>query len=151
MPIGATTLKGRYKVTVYGPGGSVKDARPWSQNVVCTNGKEWLANFLHSSALAAATNTARYLAVGTGTGSESASDTALGTEVSRHTGTVSYVSNQIYQVTATFATNSATGAIVEYGLLSSNSAGTLISRDVESVINVGASDTLEVVYQLTVS
>jgi len=45
----------------------------------------------------------------------------------------------------------AAGAIVEYGLLSSNTAGTLISRDVESVINVGASDTLEVVYQLTVS
>jgi hypothetical protein len=118
--------------------------------VVCTNGKEFLASLL-ASAATSATNTAKYLAVGTGTGAESASDTALGTEVARHTGTVSYVSNQIYQVTATFSTGVAAGAIVEYGLLSSNTAGTLISRDVESVINVGASDTLEVVYQLTVS
>jgi len=150
MPTGQAALKGRYKITVYGPDGGTKEARPWSDNVVCTNGKEFLASLL-ASAATSATNTARYLAVGTGTGAESASDTALGTEVARHTGTVSYVSNQIYQVTATFSTGVAAGAIVEYGLLSSNTAGTLISRDVESVINVGASDTLEVVYQLTVS
>jgi len=143
-------LSGRYIATVYGPDGAVKDSVT-GPNVVCTNGKEWLASFLSSAAAAAATFTQRYVAVGTGTGAEAASDTGLGTEVARQTGTASYVSNQIYQVTATFATNSAVGAITEYGMFSSNTAGTMLSRDVESVVNVGASDTLTVVYQLTLS
>lgn len=146
----ALKLSGKYIATVYGPDGSAKQTVE-GKNVVCTNGKEWLASFLSSAAAAAATMTQRYIAVGTGTSSESAADTGLGTEVARHTGVVSYVSNQIYQVTATFATNSAVGAITEYGLFSSNTAGTMLSRDVESVVNVSATDTLKVIYQLTLS
>lgn len=144
------TLKGRYFAYVYGPDGELKDSRA-GNNVVCTNGKEWLASFMSSAAAAAATNTARYLAVGTDSTAEAASNTALGTEVARHTGTVSYVSGQIYQVTATFATGVAAGAIVEYGLFDSNSAGTMLSRDTEGVMTVGASDTLTIIYQLTFS
>jgi len=150
MPETKLQLSGRYIATVYGPDGQIKDhvAGP---NVVCTNGKEFLASFLSSAAAGASTFTQRYVAVGTGTGAEAASDTALGTEVARQTGTASYVSNQIYQVTATFATNSAVGAITEYGMFGSNTAGTMLSRDVEAAVNVGASDTLTVVYQLTLS
>lgn len=144
------SLKGKYFVTLYGPDGEIKDHRV-GDNVVCTNGKEFLASFLKSAALAAATFTCKYIAIGTGTSAESAADTALGTEASRSTGTVSYVSNQIYQVTATFATGSGTGAIVEYGLFSSSSGGTLLSRDVETAVNKGANDTLTVTYQLTIS
>lgn len=143
-------LNGKYFITLYGPDGEVKDQRS-GDNVVTTNGKEFLASFLYSAAAAASTFTCKYVAIGTGTSSESAADTALGTESSRHTGTVSYVSGQIYQVTATFATGSGTGAITEYGLLSSSSAGTLISRDVETAVNKGANDTLTVVYQMTLS
>jgi hypothetical protein len=144
------SLKGRYFITLYGPDGTIKDHRE-GDNVVTTNGKEFLASFLKSAALAASTFTCKYIGIGTGTSSESAADTALGTESSRATGTVSYVSNQIYQVTATFATGSGTGAIVEYGLFSSNTAGTLLSRDVETAVNKGANDTLTVTYQLTIS
>lgn len=143
-------LKGRYFVTLYGPDGAMKDYRE-GDNVVTTVGKEFIASFLKSAALAAATNTAKYIAIGTGSGAESASDTAMGTEVSRHTGTVTYTSGGIVEIRATFATGSGTGAIVEYGLLSSNANGTLISRDIESVITKGANDTLTVVYQMTFS
>lgn len=143
-------LKGRYIVRLYGPDNSLKQ-EIIGKNVVCTGGKEWLASLLHSCALAAATNTARYLAIGSDSTTEAASNTALGTELARHTGTVSYVSNQIYQVTATFVTGLGTGSIYEYGLLTSSSGGTLISRDTESVITKGANDTLTVVYQLTIS
>ena len=59
--------------------------------------------------------------------------------------------NQIYQVKATFGTGLGTGAIVEYGLFSSSTAGTLFARDTESVINKGANDTLTVTAQFTVS
>lgn len=120
-------------------------------NVVCTNGKEFLASFLYSAALAAATNTCKYIAVGSDQTAEAASNTVMGAELSRHTGTVSYVSNQIFQVKATFATGSGTGSIYEYGLFSSNTGGTLISRDTEPLITKGANDQLTVTYQLTIS
>jgi hypothetical protein len=121
------------------------------KNVVCTNGKEFLASFLSSANAAAATFTMGYIAVGTDATAEAAGNTALGTELSRHTGTVSYVSNQIYQVKATFATGQAVGAVVEYGLFSSNTGGTMLSRDTEAAINVGSNDTLTVTAQLTIS
>ncbi len=144
-------VKGRWRMELRGPDGQIKQQTNWGQNVVTDVGKEFIASFLYSSALAAATNTAKYIAIGTDATAEAASNTALGTEVSRHTGTVSYISNQIYQVKATFATGSGTGAIVEYGLLSSNTAGTLIARDTEGAINKGANDTLTVYAQFTIS
>lgn len=143
-------LTGRYKAELYGPDGQLKQT-VYGKNVVCTNGKEFLASFLYSAALAAATNTCKYIAVGSDSTAEAASNTALGSELSRHTGTVSYVSNQIYQVKATFATGSGTGSIYEYGLFSSSTGGTLISRDTEDLITKGANDTLTVTYQLTLS
>ena len=146
----AFTLKGQYIKRLYGPDGVLKQ-EVIGDNLVCTNGKEFLASFLSSAAAAAATFTARYIAVGTDSTAPAVGNTALGTELARVSGIVSYVSNQIYQVKATFGTGVGTGAIVEYGLLSSSSAGTLISRDTDSVINKGANDTLTVTYQMTIN
>lgn len=143
-------MKGEWFTYLYGPDGSLKDKRQ-GFNVVTTVGKEFLASFLQSAVAAAATFTGRYIAIGTNSTAESAADTALGTEVSRSTGTASYLSGQIYQVTATFGAGSGTGAIYEYGLFSSNTGGTIIARDTEAVINKSASDTLTVVCQLTIS
>jgi len=143
-------MKGRYFVTLYGPDGAEKDRRQ-GENVVTTVGKEFMASFLNSAVAAASTFTAKYVAIGTNATAENVSDTALGTEVSRSTGTASYISGQILQLRATFGAGSGTGAITEYGVFTSNSAGTLISRDTESAINKSASDTLTVVWQLTVS
>lgn len=146
----SVTLRGRWTFELHGPDGRLKETRQGT-NVVCTNGKEFLASFLNSAAAAAATFTMKYVGIGTDATAEAAANTALGTELSRHTGTVSYVSNQIYQVKATFATGSGTGAIVEYGLFSSNTGGTMLNRDTEAVINKGANDTLTVTCQLTIS
>lgn len=143
-------LNGHWTATLTGPDGSVKDRRAGS-NIVVDNGKEFLASFLNSAAAAASTFTMRYIAIGSDSTAEAASNTALGTELSRHTGTVSYVSNAIYQVTATFAAGSGTGAIAEYGLFSSNTGGTLLARDTEDVINKGSGDTLTVTAQLTIA
>lgn len=149
-PDQAVKLVGRWTYELTGPDGSVKDIRRGT-NVVCTNGKEFLASFLYSAAVAAATFTMKYVAIGTDSTGEQAGNTALGTELARHTGTVSYVSNQIFQVKATFAAGSGTGAIVEYGLFSSSTGGTMLARDTEAVINKGASDTLTVTAQFTLS
>ena len=143
-------MKGEWFITLYGPDGEVKDKRQ-GFNVVTTVGKEFLASFLNSACAAAATFTGKYIAIGTDATAEAAANTSLGTELSRHTGTASYLSGQIFKVTATFAAGSGTGAIAEYGLFSSSTGGTLIARDTEAVINKGASDTLTVVAQLTMS
>lgn len=143
-------MKGEWFITLYGPDGQVKDQRQ-GFNVVTTVGKEFLASFLNSACAAAATFTGKYIAVGSDATAEAVGNTSLGVELSRHTGTASYISGQIFQITATFAAGSGTGAIAEYGLYSSNTAGTLIARDTESVINKGASDTLTVTAQLTLS
>lgn len=143
-------VKGHWWIKVYGPSGELKTERD-GDNVVTDVGKEFLASFLKSAAAAASTFTCKYVAVGTNTTSEAASNTALGTELARHTGTVSYVSNAIFKVTATFPTGSVVGAVAEYGLLSSSNAGTLFARDTEAVINVGASDNMTVVAQITYS
>jgi hypothetical protein len=143
-------LVGRWRQELRGPDGAMKDFRVGT-NVVCTNGKEFLASFLQSAAAAASTFTCRYVAIGTDSTAEAAAQTALFTESARQTGTASYLSGAIYQVTATFGTGVGVGAIVEYGLFSSNTAGTMLARDTEAVINKGANDTLTVVAQFTLS
>lgn len=146
----AVTLRGNWAMELYDEQGKLKASRAGT-NVVCTNGKEFLASFLYSAAAAASTFTMKYIGIGTDATAEAAGQTALGTELSRTTGTVSYVSNQIYQVKATFATGSGTGAIVEFGLFSSATGGTMLARDTEAVINKGANDTLTVTAQFTLS
>lgn len=143
-------LKGKWSMTLYGEDGNIKQEVE-GNNVICTNGKEFLASFLQSAAAAASTFTMKYIAIGSDSSAESAGNTALGGELARTTGTVSYVSGAIYQVSATFTTGMGTGSIYEYGLLSSSAAGTMLSRDTEAVINKGANDTLTVVCQLTLS
>lgn len=142
--------KGRYIMQLYGPDGILKKEQT-SPNVVCSNGKEWLASFLNSAAAAASTFTMKYIGIGSDNTAASVANTALGTELARQTSTVSYVSNQILQLTCTFAAGSGTGSIYEYGVFSSNTAGTLLSRDVDALITKGAADTLKVTYQLTIS
>ncbi len=143
-------LVGNWSMELRGPDGEIKDKRD-SHNVVTTVGKEFLASFLYSSAVAPATFTCKYIGIGTDATAEAVGNTALGVEVSRHTGTAGYTSGAIYTVVATFATGSGTGAIVEYGILSSDTAGTLFSRLTTAAINKGASDTLTVTAQLTIS
>ena len=119
-------------------------------NVVTTAGKEFLASFLQSASVAASTFTCKFVGVGTDSTAEAIGNTTLGTELARTTGTVSYVTGAIYQVTATFTSGVGTGAIVEYGLFSANAGGTMLSRDTEAVINKSANDTLTTVVRITV-
>jgi len=143
-------MKGEWFIKLYGPDGELKNETQ-GFNVVTTVGKEFIASFFNSAVAAASTFTAKYIAIGTDATGEAVGNTALGAESARTTGTASYISGQIFQVKATFATGVGTGAIVEYGLLSSSSVGTLVARDTEAVINKGANDTLTVICQLTVS
>jgi hypothetical protein len=119
-------------------------------NVITTTGLHALADYLCSAAASATQNTFFYIAIGSDNTSEAASDTALGTELSRHTGTVTAFT-AVYQVKATFASGSGTGNVYEYGLFNANSGGKMLSRDTEGLITKGANDTLTVTAQITLS
>jgi hypothetical protein len=149
-PRDAIGPKGWWVAEVYGPDGRFKTSI-MGHNVVTTVGKDYLASFLVSAALgtATATFTARYVGVGTGSTPETVNDTGLVSEVGRVSGTASHNGTGVYQVVASFNTNSATGAITEYGLFNSSTGGVLFARDTEAVINVGSGDTLTVTAQIT--
>jgi len=76
----AVTLKGRWTLTLSNETEGVKKIVQ-GDNVVCTNGKEFLASFLYSAAAAASTFTCRYVGIGTDSTAEAAAQTALGTEL----------------------------------------------------------------------
>lgn len=142
-------IRGFWDAKLTGPDGSLKQ-HVRGENVITTAGKQYLAAFLNSAATAPATFTMRYIAIGSGQTAEAAGDTALGTELARASGLVSY-SGAVYTVVATFAAGVGTGSIYEYGLLSTSSAGTLFSRDTEALITKGAADTLTVTHEVTLS
>lgn len=147
---GSPKIVGHWYITLQDENGNIKQQLS-GKNVITTVGLEFLASFMYSAANAASTFTCKYIAIGTDSTAEAASNTAMGTEVARTTGTVSYISNAIYRVTATFSSGTGTGAIVEYGLFSSSTGGTMFSRDTEAVINKAANDTLTVTTEVTVS
>ena len=146
----AMEMHGRWRATLTDEYGGIKQVVE-GDNVVTTAGKQFLASFLCSAAIAASTFTCKYVAIGSNSTAEAIGDTALGTELSRHTGTVAWISSTIYQVSATFTAGNGTGTIYEYGLFSSSTAGNMLSRDTEALITKGASDVLTVVAQITVS
>lgn len=142
-------LVGHWDIVVHDKDGNVKFTDS-GKNVVTTNGKEQLAAYLTSAAASATANPFIYIAIGTGATTESAADTGMAVELTRKTGTASYVSNAIYQVTTTFT--SQTGAVIEYGLWNASAAGVLFSRSVRAAaVNITDSDTLTAKTRVTLS
>ena len=81
-------LEGRWWATLYGAHNEIKQSIH-GENTIVTTGSQFLADFLASAAAAASTFTMRYIAIGSNNTAESASQTALGTELARASGTVS--------------------------------------------------------------
>ena len=143
-------LTGHWHIQLYGAPNELKQ-EVYGKNIITEGGKSFLASFLAEATTSAKTFTALYIGVGTDSTAEAASNTALGVELARQTGAASNSANAIYEVTATMASGIGTGAITEYGLFDSNTAGTMFSRDTESVVNKGANDTLTVTTKVTIS
>jgi hypothetical protein len=89
---------------------------------------------------------------GTGAVAESNTDTTLGGEVgSRVTGNLGEgTAANIFQTVGTH-TPGGSHAITEHGVFSATASGTLLDRSVFAAINVGAADSIEFTYQLTVN
>lgn len=143
-------LSGSVSIKLIGPDGQVKQEHT-NNNLVVTVGKNYLAAWL--AAASQAGEFMSYIALGTGTSGPTSGDTTLGTEFSgggysRVLGTLSSSAN-VWTNTATFAPGNGTGAVTEAGLFTISAVGTMFARQVFSVYNKAAGDTLIVVWNVT--
>ena len=139
-------ITGHINLKLYDKYGNLKDERD-IHNTITTVGKAYLATWL--AAASQAGKFMAYLAVGEG----SPSGTALGSEIgTRVSGTLSTPgSTNIWQNSGTFAAANGTGAITEVGLFSASTSGTMFASQTFDVINKGASDSLTLTWQITLS
>lgn len=138
--------------------GSIDDLGLISCRVVTNAGVNYIVDAFQG--LTNLTNL-RYHGVGTGTTAETAAQTALiselgsayGTANTRPTGTAGEVSGQsnAFETTAT-VTVSASVALTEHGIFSQaqTGGGTMLDRSVFPAVNLAASESMQVTYQLTV-
>lgn len=147
-PDNAIKLVGKWKAVL--TRGSETICEKEGYNTICTTGLHAFVGEIASAAISATRNPFYFIAIGSDNTAEDATDTALGTELSRHTGTVTAFT-AVLQIKATFASGSGTGNVYEYGLFDANSAGNMLSRDTEALITKGANDTLTVTAQITLA
>ncbi|MBJ8343943.1 hypothetical protein [Antrihabitans sp. YC2-6] len=123
--------------------GLVKEERE-IHNTVTTAGKNMIADrLLASPTLGVPT----HMAIGTGTGGT----TSLNTELDRNALTSKNRSNAVITMVGDWAAADGTGAITEAGVFDASSSGNMHLYSSFSVINKGASDTLQITWTLTIS
>ncbi len=154
---GVATAYGRLSLRV-NRNGQVIDYGIASYRVVTDTGVAFIVDALHASATIA---NLKYHGFGTGTTAESASQTALVTELTteyatdntRPTGTQTEAAANIYETVATLDPDNAV-AITEHGIFdqAANSGGTLLDRSKFNAVNLAASgDTLSATYDFTIT
>lgn len=121
------------------------------ENLVVTVGKNHIADQLSDQSEAQMS----HMAVGTGTNSAVAGDTALQTELDRNvlTSVTQGAGGSANEVTylADWPAGDATGALTEAGTFNSAAAGTMLARSVFPVKNKGAADALSIAWTVTFS
>ena len=141
-------LTGHINFKLFDANGNLKAERD-IKNVVVTVGKVFMASWL--AAATQADYFMKFVGLGTGVTAASASDTTLETPLpTRATATVSSTGS-VWQSVSNFGAGVNTGAVTESGIFSASSGGTMLARQVFATINKGASDTLQVTWQITIS
>jgi hypothetical protein len=146
--------KGIVEVLLLDADGNIKEQRQFSNKVVNT-GLAYIASRMKDATATAMS----HMGVGTGSTTEAAGDTGLGTQVARvaldSTSLVTTTAtNDAVQYVATFPAGTPGGgtiAITEAGIFNAASAGTMLCRTVFSVINKGPLDTLVITWKVTVA
>lgn len=116
-------------------------------NLVVSVGK----NFIASRMVGTSAGAMSHMAVGTDNTSAASGNTALGAEAARVALTSGTASSNVVTYVASFPAGTATGALVEAGILNASSAGTLLCRTTFAVVNKGASDSMTITWTVTVS
>ena len=138
-------VTGQVNIVVTGKDGQVKDQRE-IKNLVVTTGKEFIAARMVGTPTAMS-----HMALGSNNTAAAAGDTALGTELGRVSLASAAASGAVVTYTASFPAGTATGAVVEAGVLNASSSGTMLCRTVFAVVNKGADDAMSVTWAITVS
>lgn len=118
------------------------------KNLVVDTGLNYIVSRMKDTSAGAMS----HMALGSGTASPVAGDTALGSQLgSRAALSTTTVSGNTITYTATFAAGVGTGAVTEAGIFNAASAGTMLCRTVFAVVNKAANDTITVTWTVTVS
>jgi hypothetical protein len=140
---------GQLKIVLRDKDGNIKSEKI-EKNLVVTAGLNYIA--------ARMTDTSEptdmsHMAVGTGTTSAAAGQTALVTESARValTGGEGAPSTNTIVYTATFPAGTGTGALTEAAVLNASSSGTMLCRTVFSAVNKGADDSVTITWTITIS
>lgn len=137
-------IKGHIRAELRDAKGLLKELRE-VDNVFTTVGSQHVADQMASSSDEAVMS---HMAIGTNTTTLTAGDTALGTQLDRNAltsftqGTAGNANKVVYL--GDWAAADGTGAITEAGIFNSSTAGTMLCATTFSVINKGASDTLQI-------
>ena len=116
-------------------------------NLVVTAGKNFVASRMKDTTKAAMT----HMAVGTGTTTAAASQTALVTENDRNTLTSTTVTANAIAYVCTWAAGDATAALTEAGIFNASSGGDMLCRTVFSVVNKASADSMTITWVITIS
>lgn len=117
-----------------------------THNLVVDSGKAYFA----SRAINASAAVMGWLAVGTGSTAEAASQTALVTETARVAFASMTASGNVITITATVPAGTATGTLQEIGLFNAASAGTMVSRALTGALSKPAGMGLTFTWTLTI-
>lgn len=135
-----------------GPDGKIKDYRV-VPNLITNAGFDYICDAMGKSASRPAAM--EYIAIGSGSTAAAVTDTTIGiggAELARQIATYAHTTGtKVYTQTTTFAAGTGTGSVQDSGMLNAASVGTLLNRQTFSVINKGASDTLQVTWTITLS
>ena len=141
-------ISGELAIIVTDKSGHIKQSMK-VPNLVVTTGKQYIASRMAGTATAVMS----HMAIGSGTASANANNTALGNELGR-AGSPLFsfqASGNIITATATFVEGVGTGAISEAGIFNAASGGTMLCRTVFPVVNKQASDTIAITWTITIS
>jgi hypothetical protein len=138
-------VTGQVNIQVFGKDGAVKESRE-IKNLVVTVGKEFIAARMVGTPTAMS-----HMALGSDNTAAAIGNTTLGSELGRVALASSGASGAVVTYTASFPAGTATGAVVEAGILNASSSGTLLCRTVFAVVNKGADDAMSVTWAITVS
>lgn len=142
-----TKIKGKLAIVLKDKDGNIKYERKVN-NLVVDTGLAYIASRMKD----ATANPMTHMAVGSGTTAPSASNTDLQSILgSREVLDSTDVTGSSVSFSCGFEAGEGTGAITEAGLFNSVTGGTMLCRTTFAVINKGASDTLSIVWTVTIS
>ncbi len=141
-------MRGDVTIILRDKHGNVKDQRD-IRNTIVDVGYDFICDVIGNTTQP---GDMHWTGIGTGTTGVLGSDTTLETEVVRVVNVYAHsTGTKVFTHTADYGAGVGTGAITESALLNAASLGIMLNRIVFSVINKGASDTLQVVWTITIS